>query len=198
MDRVSRRGGDYCAAQVLDRHYHGTVHDHRSPVRRAFPGSDRTFRCGRCDLPDSHLRGELCGVWGGYDALAVRNHDAFSSGALLRDPSDTPNRRIGSLTYNDCLILTMAANTTQPRLLKTVTPAAIESPDNKAIASNTCEMLYEYIVGEPDGRVPQLAISSLYRCLRRAGRGPRTGARGGRHAQSVEGDQLRGVRAPSE
>ena len=84
----------------------------------------------------------------GADTTPLRSEitAAFSSGALLRDPSDTPNRRIGSLTYNDCLILTMAANTTQPRLLKTVTPAAIELPDNKAIASNTCEMLYEYIV----------------------------------------------------
>ncbi|MCP8939759.1 hypothetical protein NK718_14620 [Alsobacter sp. SYSU M60028] len=96
---------------------------------------------------------------GGYAAFggstaALRGQiaQAFAAGDLPRQTTDTPDRRNGSLTYNDCLILTMAANDSQPRLLKTITPAPVEAIDDRALDSNTCEMLYRYVV---EGRVSE-------------------------------------------
>jgi hypothetical protein len=95
----------------------------------------------------------LAGVWGAgaftlsRDVGPLRHAIAFAfqTGALPDHLVAVPDRRTGAFTYNDCVILIMAVNTSQPLVKKVLSPALIAKLSDPG-ETDACLMLRDLVV----------------------------------------------------
>ena len=89
------------------------------------------------------------------ERLEAGIREAFATGSLPDRHVYDPDRRIGALTWNDCLILMMAMDPGRPRSEILVSPMIRTPNGTRTTSRDACRMLHDIVVeGRGDGFEP--------------------------------------------
>ncbi len=80
------------------------------------------------------------------ERLDARMREAFATGALPDRHVYDPDRRIGALTWNDCLILMMAMDPGRPRSEILVSPMIRTPNGTRTTQRDACRMLHDIVI----------------------------------------------------